>query len=60
MGNLKKCPWCGKIPELREESYGKVCFIECINEDCVIQPETDAYRTKEEAIEAWNVRKTTD
>lgn len=59
MSDLKPCPFCGSFPtiEIHEDLYKRKKYgIECINEDCEIQPMTARYADKEECIEAWNRR----
>ena len=64
---LKPCPWCGESPQPRsafvpiewvndgpilEEQFVR----ECDNDDCPVQPQTEFFRTQEEADRAWNRR----
>lgn len=51
---LRKCPFCGKTPQVWE--YYKGWSIECTHHECLVQPGTNIYKEKEEAIEAWNRR----
>jgi hypothetical protein len=49
------CPWCGSKPKIG-------CIggfsIKCETDECVCQPSTDYhYATREEAIKAWNKRR---
>lgn len=61
MMEMKPCPFCGKQPLLmggyQELSYAFFPYwVQCGNdpEKCNEFPVTDSFRTKEEAIEAWN------
>lgn len=54
---IKPCPFCGKeanifIGIIRPKSYG----VSCDNVNCKIQPYTQLYHNKRDAIEAWNIR----
>jgi len=55
---LKPCPFCGGIAELR--SFGvntlKEYWVSCYEHTCKINPQTGCYKTAEEAIAAWNRR----
>ncbi len=51
---LLPCPWCGKDAELDRASYGH--RVRCANAKCPVNAFTLTFRTKEEAIEAWNRR----
>ena len=58
MDELKRCPFCGGRAGIRRFA-GKlfdVYKVNCMNEDCFIEPETRPYYSKKEAIEAWNRR----
>ena len=52
--DLKPCPFCGETPSLVR--WGNEWDVECISNDCLIVPETGLFKTKIEAIEAWNRR----
>ena len=57
--NLKPCPFCGKIPKIErhEDSFRRIKWgIECVNEDCDIQPMTPWYQNKKDTIDSWNKR----
>lgn len=51
---LLKCPFCGRMPELRHEEGG-FSFIVCTNDGCYTK--TDGHLNDESAIKAWNTRK---
>ena len=62
---LKCCPFCGKKSDFDEwkqtKIFEKIAFrVLCVNIDCPVQPATDWFNTKEEAIEAWNRRADND
>jgi len=61
---LLPCPWCGKVPKVqryalfktREMRYGVWCN-NGNEESCpMIAIETNPFKTREEAIAAWNKR----
>lgn len=52
---LKSCPWCGEIPELWQAPKGN-WYIDCRGHDCGVNPGTDNYLSKENAIKIWNSR----
>ena len=58
MSELLPCPWCGKKPELAhyETFDNDEWAVACVGECCEIQPATNSYFTREQAIEAWNTR----
>lgn len=62
MGDLLPCPFCGGEAELHptydmDTNEVDGWFAWCAMEnDCAINPQTDAYLTEAEAIEAWNTR----
>lgn len=58
MKELKSCPFCGNVPQLRQ--IGEEWKVECISVDCEALPSTYFHDTKEEAIEAWNRRASND
>ncbi|WP_422047345.1 Lar family restriction alleviation protein [Rosenbergiella nectarea] len=51
---LSPCPFCGGDAELSIDGLG--VFAGCKSKDCWINPITDTYDTKREAIRAWNRR----
>ena len=59
---LRECPFCGGEAELHptyDIDINEVdgWFAWCaMGSDCAIKPQTDAYLTEAEAIEAWNER----
>ncbi|MBE6784163.1 MAG: restriction alleviation protein, Lar family [Ruminococcaceae bacterium] len=57
MTDLKPCPFCGGEAILQKGTDGR-CWIECniTKSHCSVIPKTWAYKTKKEAIEAWNRR----
>jgi hypothetical protein len=55
MAELKPCPFCGGEAGFPSGSLGWY-WVECMNEDCPVEPSTNGHQTKEEAIEAWNRR----
>ena len=57
MDKLKPCPFCGEIPTVGCDTFGHGCYhIQCANGECACMPVSWYYPTKEEAIEAWNIR----
>ena len=66
--NLKPCPFCGAHPTLNKDDGASWLIptrisdddpaysVECDNVDCDCNPCTILFKTKEEAIEAWNKR----
>ena len=68
MSDLKPCPFCGRIPEIQEDSrwprHGKYAGkrvdafeVVCKNMGCVICGADNVYfLSAEEAAEAWNRR----
>ena len=61
---LLPCPWCGKIPKVQRYSmiktgemrYGVWCGNGNPNQCPMTSVETLPYKTREEAIAAWNKR----
>ena len=56
---LKPCPFCGETPMLRLDDIkvmGTGHYVECMNEDCVVNVCTRRFDTQDEAIGAWNHR----
>ena len=53
---LKPCRFCGKQPEIShyETFDNDEWAVSCVEERCEIQPATNSYFTREQAIEAWN------
>ena len=60
MEEIKKCPFCGNIPEIEERSDCKqvICWkIKCTNAGiCYCMPEGNWCDSKEYAIKRWNER----
>lgn len=54
----KGCPWCPAPPKVRKhELHGDTAwYVLCVNEDCELQPGTVSYRSRRQAIAAWNQR----
>ncbi|RXW27740.1 Lar family restriction alleviation protein [Enterobacter adelaidei] len=52
--SLLKCPFCGDEAELTADGDG--VFAGCSSKSCLINPITETYRTKRDAIRAWNRR----
>ncbi len=63
---IKPCPFCGEYPMFWDEYDERFVsftdrddcryYIECVNVGCACNPCTILFKTKEEAIEAWNKR----
>lgn len=51
---LLTCPFCGGEAELVSDGDG--VYAGCSDKACVIKPITDTYKTKRDAIRAWNRR----
>ena len=58
MAELKPCPFCGRRAFVRKNKGLKAGTynVYCGNEDCKVEPITNPYFCKEQAIEAWNRR----
>lgn len=54
--SLLTCPFCGNAACLTADGDG--VFAGCSNKACLINPITETYRTKRDAIRAWNRRST--
>lgn len=50
------CPWCGKVPALRQWNITQKFFVECRDGACEVQPCTGEHKTTDLAIAAWNTR----
>ena len=50
----KPCPFCGQTPNVFDADGD--CFVKCMNDDCSVEPASNGYRSKSEAIKAWNTR----
>ena len=48
----RKCPWCAKAPVCIE--CVDVCEFRCMNDECLVMPVSKPFRTKDEALFAWN------
>lgn len=54
---LLPCPFCGdEYNADAERRFDGDFFVECGNMDCEVQPITNDFPTKGEAIKAWNTR----
>ena len=53
VAELKRCPFCGRRPELRHDKDG-FSYIVCANDGCYVR--TDGHLNDEAAIKAWNRR----
>ncbi len=53
---LKPCPFCGEIPTRKYNEHLKKWYIQCENENCRIQPVTDAHVNKSVITREWNKR----
>lgn len=51
---LLTCPFCGREAELVSDGDG--VYAGCSDKACLIKPITDTYKTKRDAIRAWNRR----
>lgn len=47
------CPWCGEIPNEYKTPHGAY-YLECENYACPVQPQSQAFRTREKLIRRWN------
>lgn len=62
MTELKPCPWCGQIPEIREHNISMkdpnfvLYSVECMNNHCACMPGTNNCYKPEDAAEIWNRR----
>lgn len=52
--DLSPCPFCGGDAELSSDGNG--VFAGCKAKECLINPITDTYSIKRDAIKAWNRR----
>ncbi len=52
------CPFCGKVPIIDNYKIKGVMVwnVGCMNDDCLVDVETDDFESEEEAIKAWNHR----
>jgi len=48
------CPWCREQPWFVALDYGKRWEVACRNDKCPVQPSTDPYYFKQEALDNWN------
>lgn len=54
---LLPCPWCQSNAEINISEYSSRYDIACSNSDCTVCPALqDWFDTKQEAIDAWNLR----
>ena len=53
MDKLKQCPFCGGRSMLINLPYSRKIFVKCADQCC---EQSIIYKTREEAIEAWNRR----
>jgi hypothetical protein len=54
---LLPCPFCGDEYNMDvEKRFDGDFFVECGNMDCEVQPITNDFSTKKEAVAAWNTR----
>ena len=58
MDKLKSCPFCGgKAVIRRTPGYDGQFYVRCMNFNiCYVMPTTETFKTKIEAINAWNRR----
>ena len=58
MSELKPCPWCGGTPEVLDCDWGDMVEyrVDCLVVDCLVNPSSNHFATKAEAVEAWNTR----
>lgn len=63
MSELLPCPFCGGEATIRHDSTDAAYWgwdewwVECINTQCLMQPESaGTFDTEEQAIAAWNTR----
>lgn len=57
--DLKPCPFCGGEAYICKENipyHPTLYAVDCGNDKCLVDPSTEFYEDKEEAIEAWNRR----
>ena len=52
---LKPCPFCGSKPEMLAIKRDE-WVVTCTCDTCAVNPETDSFRSEEEAVSAWNHR----
>ena len=55
---LLPCPFCGKEPEIDQYKIQGVMLwnVACMNDDCLVEVETEDFESEEDAIKAWNKR----
>lgn len=51
----KPCPFCGSKPEMLAIKRDE-WVVTCTCDTCAVNPETDSFRSEEEAVSAWNHR----
>ena len=56
INNLKRCPFCGKQPEIKRTIMKDGYYVMCFNPDCKTMVTTQAMPTEKAAIELWNRR----
>jgi hypothetical protein len=56
MSELKPCDWCGVegTPEVDEDNINYT--VACLNRECPVHVRTRNFKTRAEAIAAWNTR----
>lgn len=50
------CPFCGAEPEVYAFTTHMEFIVECLNEDCAMNPHTRIRDSREQAISDWNGR----
>lgn len=53
---LTPCPFCGNVPKVLE-TVKNYLMIKCTNRECLIRPDTKAYKHLRSARRAWNRRR---
>lgn len=63
MSELKRCPWCNSLPELKirvSKVHGYYIKLGCFNNDCYLRPFTETVGdlgiAKGAARKAWDTR----
>lgn len=54
---LFPCPFCGGEADLCRTQALRHYGVMCAGDDCSVNPETRLYKTRTEAVDAWNARK---
>ena len=54
---LRRCPFCGRLPVVKQSDKTGSFVISCYNDNCKILPETFPRKSLREAKRDWNCRR---